>query len=496
MGTWGYGLFSDDTASDIRGLYRDYLLAGLSGPEATDRLLREFADDAADDDNAGAVFWLALAVTQWDLGRLEDRVKDRALAIIAAKQGLDFWESEAGPAAAKRRAAVYAKVEAKLSAPQRKPVTVRPPPPRKYAPGTVLEIAAAKGLAYAQYTHDVPDVGDLITVYEGQYPTRPDPIEIVTRAPVQFKLVTLLDHALRRKMMVVAGAAPIPDHSRTFPVFRNRPLFTDRWKFWDGKREWHADWDDVDEEKLRDMPDLAISNPAGLADMVTRGWRLAQAYSLDPTVDGHPRALALGRPSADAPVLEPDPVFEWGKIVGEPPAPASLKRQLRELDRIGIRPQPEVTRTVIAGWRDEDWYERHSYVALLAELGRDAGRSSDVRLVDNAGIDGPRAYVRLVERMRDMLGPQDLPLVDLSGEVDHVAFTLDGERRRWELAVDAPWVDRTIFSRVAALLKGRGIERRYIYLGLGLRYFVTACLTARALRALRKLTGRRILWLE
>jgi hypothetical protein len=89
-----------------------------------------------------------------------------------------------------------------------------------------------------------------------------------------------------------------------------------------------------------------------------------------------------------------------------------------------------------------------------------------------------------------------LPLTDVSGGVDHVAFTLDGARRHWDLAVDAPWVDRTVFSRLVSLLHERGIERRYIYLGLGVRYFVTACLTPQALRMLRALGGRRVLWLE
>ena len=498
MGTWGYGLFSDDTANDIRGLYRDYLLEGLSGPAATDRLLGEFAQNALDADNDGAVFWLALAVTQWELGRLEDRVKERALRVIAAGQGLDFWMHEGGPNSAKQRAAVYARVQAKLSAPQRKPVKVRPPPPRKYEPGAVLEIPTPKGLAYAQYTHDVPDHGDLITVYEGLYATRPDPIELATRAPVQIKLITLLDHGLRHKMMALAGSAPIPEHSQVFPVFRNRPPWSDRWGFWDGKRKWQADWDDLDDAELRDLPDLTIHGP-DLAKKIVQKMRLADSLSLDPTWDGHSRALALGRPDPASLVPSRELVFDWGRAFGDPPSAVSLKRQLAELERIGIRPRPDVTRKLIAGWRDESGYEHHPYVALLAELGREepggGRRSADVCLVDNAGVDGPRASVQLVERMRDLAG-EALPLTDVSGGVDHVAFTLDGARRHWDLAVDAPWVDRTVFSRLVSLLRERGIERRYIYLGLGVRYFVTACLTPQALRMLRALGGRRILWLE
>lgn len=36
MGVWGAGLFSDDTALDVRGAYRERLANGMAGPEATD----------------------------------------------------------------------------------------------------------------------------------------------------------------------------------------------------------------------------------------------------------------------------------------------------------------------------------------------------------------------------------------------------------------------------------------------------------------------------
>jgi hypothetical protein len=81
MGTWGPAIFSDDTASDIRGDYKDLLGDGLSPSDATDRILLEWKD-SIDDSDEQSVVWLALAVIQWKLGRLEERIKDKAIEVI------------------------------------------------------------------------------------------------------------------------------------------------------------------------------------------------------------------------------------------------------------------------------------------------------------------------------------------------------------------------------------------------------------------------------
>ena len=43
MGTWGTGIFDDDTTCDVRGHYRMALRVGVPGPEATDQILRDYA---------------------------------------------------------------------------------------------------------------------------------------------------------------------------------------------------------------------------------------------------------------------------------------------------------------------------------------------------------------------------------------------------------------------------------------------------------------------
>jgi hypothetical protein len=114
MGTWGTSIFSDDTAADLREDYRDLIGDGVSGAEATDRLLADWEPDASDA-YFSASFWLALALTQWKSGRLEDRVKARALAAIADGSALAPWR---GGKDEKRRVAVLDKARAQLLSPQ------------------------------------------------------------------------------------------------------------------------------------------------------------------------------------------------------------------------------------------------------------------------------------------------------------------------------------------------------------------------------------------
>ena len=114
MGTWGTAIFSDDTASDVRDDYRELVGKGLSGTEATDRLIREWGDHPDD----APVFWLALAVTQWRCGRLEQRVKDMALKVIEDGSNLERWEEDATPLDVKKRKAVLEALRLQLESPQ------------------------------------------------------------------------------------------------------------------------------------------------------------------------------------------------------------------------------------------------------------------------------------------------------------------------------------------------------------------------------------------
>ena len=114
MGAWGVAVFSDDLAADLRDEFRDLMGEGLSSSQAVDQLISDYQSSIHDDDEK-TVFWIALAVTQWNLGRLEDRTQDEALRMIAGGDDLQRWDN---PKDRKKRAAVLEKVREQLLSPQ------------------------------------------------------------------------------------------------------------------------------------------------------------------------------------------------------------------------------------------------------------------------------------------------------------------------------------------------------------------------------------------
>jgi hypothetical protein len=122
-------LFQDDVAADVRSEYLNLIANGTSDADAFDTLVREWKESIGDSDD-GPVFWLALAATQWEYGRLHPRVKSQALRIIDEGKGIDRW-AEAG--LARKRQAVLARLKKKLLAPLPKkrtpPLQTSPEPP-------------------------------------------------------------------------------------------------------------------------------------------------------------------------------------------------------------------------------------------------------------------------------------------------------------------------------------------------------------------------------
>src|SRR6266508_2967872 len=121
VGAWGPGLFSDDLACDVRGDYREMFEDGVSDDEATRRIVQVYGE--ADDDEAPVV-WLALAVIQSRLGRLDDLVGAQALRVIDEGVYLRWWADSRERV---KRQAMLQKVRAQLTGPQPARRTVRPP---------------------------------------------------------------------------------------------------------------------------------------------------------------------------------------------------------------------------------------------------------------------------------------------------------------------------------------------------------------------------------
>lgn len=126
MGAWGVALFSDDLAADVRDDFRVLIGDGLSAAEATAALRAEYASSLEDPVEA-PVFWLALAVAQWKLGRLEAETLAQALQVIEDGSDLARWDA---PKDRQRRASVLEKTRAELLSPQ---------PRAKKVPRTIRE---------------------------------------------------------------------------------------------------------------------------------------------------------------------------------------------------------------------------------------------------------------------------------------------------------------------------------------------------------------------
>jgi hypothetical protein len=120
MGTWGTALFSDDTASDVREDFRELIGDGVDVETATARMIEEWRPGA--DPDEASTFWLALAATQWQLGRLLPDVCSRAIEIIDAGLDLTRWRDSREVS---KRERVLVALRAKLLSPQ--PVAKRVP---------------------------------------------------------------------------------------------------------------------------------------------------------------------------------------------------------------------------------------------------------------------------------------------------------------------------------------------------------------------------------
>lgn len=106
MRTWGYGIFDDDVAIDLKGSFEDYLGDGLSVHDATEKVLEAYKD-SIEDEQEGPIVYLALASLQLEHGDLSGDIKDEALDIIESGKGLDGWDVAGDRELSKRKNALY-----------------------------------------------------------------------------------------------------------------------------------------------------------------------------------------------------------------------------------------------------------------------------------------------------------------------------------------------------------------------------------------------------
>lgn len=115
MGSWGSKLYQNDVAEDVRSEFKDLLTKGKSAEEITNSMIAGYREALNDPDDA-PVFWCALADTQWNLGVLQDIVKENAISWIDRGADLAMWEAE-NPQSANARRKMYSDLKDKLRSP-------------------------------------------------------------------------------------------------------------------------------------------------------------------------------------------------------------------------------------------------------------------------------------------------------------------------------------------------------------------------------------------
>ena len=120
MGAWGIGIFSNDTAADVREDFRGLVAAGVSAADAAARLHEEYG--VGGDADYDADFWLGLAAAQHRLGHVDGEVLRRAIDIIDSEAELERWPR----ADRARRRAVLQKLRTTLGAQAPAPKKIRP----------------------------------------------------------------------------------------------------------------------------------------------------------------------------------------------------------------------------------------------------------------------------------------------------------------------------------------------------------------------------------
>ena len=113
MGVWGVKIYQDDVTLDVRDEYKDKLHRGKTKEEALEEILED-NQETIEDEEESPLFWIALADTQWNLGRLDEHVKEEALKHM--EKDLARWKED--EELCEKRRKVLEALKKKLLSPQ------------------------------------------------------------------------------------------------------------------------------------------------------------------------------------------------------------------------------------------------------------------------------------------------------------------------------------------------------------------------------------------
>ena len=81
MGAWGTGLYQNDLGIEVKNDYKNKLREGKSEEVVYKEILQEYESLIVDEDDKFDI-WFALADTMWNLGRLNNDVKEKVIYLI------------------------------------------------------------------------------------------------------------------------------------------------------------------------------------------------------------------------------------------------------------------------------------------------------------------------------------------------------------------------------------------------------------------------------
>ncbi|HDR7389958.1 hypothetical protein JDS97_21235 [Bacillus cereus group sp. N18] len=128
----GVGIFEDDLSEDIKFDFQNLISDGYSLEKATSILISKYVPSLRKYEEN--VFWIALSAIQWEMGRLEPLVKEKAINIIDNKSDLKRWWRE--PELKEKREKVLKNLKEKLLSPT--------PEPKKTKKKMILKIDLAQ----------------------------------------------------------------------------------------------------------------------------------------------------------------------------------------------------------------------------------------------------------------------------------------------------------------------------------------------------------------
>jgi hypothetical protein len=139
--------------------------------------------------------------------------------------------------------------------------------------GDVIEFQVGDGVAYAMYTHEHPEYGSLLRVWNRVHEVGCTDLQTLVQAMPSFTCFFSLRAALSRGIVKIAGHIAIPQNLLSFPIFRTGMVGPDgsvnSWWLWDGNSSLKVG--DLTVEQSR-LPVRGIWNDTIIVSRVEQGW--------------------------------------------------------------------------------------------------------------------------------------------------------------------------------------------------------------------------------